>query len=134
RAQEQRPSLAILEIHVERVLHRARRMILGAIERGEVVPVVLDLRTVGDLEADRAPDLLDALPGADDRMHAAAARAAGGERDVERLLGQARAELLVRELSAPSFQGLFNLLLGGVEPRPERLALFLGKRLERRLH
>src|SRR5262249_58677447 len=62
-----------------------------------------------------------------------AARAAGGERDVERLLGQARAELLVRELSALAFQGLFTLLLGGVDPRPERLALFLGKRLERRL-
>ena len=51
-------------------------MVLRVVERGEVVPVGLDLRAVGDLEADRAPDRLDALPGADHRVDAAAAAAA----------------------------------------------------------
>ena len=52
------------------------------------------------VEADRAPDLLDALPGADHRMDAAAAAAAAGQRDVERLLGEARGELRVGERRA----------------------------------
>ena len=121
RAQHQRQAVAILQVDVERVLHRARRMVLRAVERGEVEPVVLDLRTVGDLEADRAPDLLDALPGADHRMDAAAAAAAAGQRDVERLLGEARGELGVRQLAAPRLERRLDLLLGGVEllrPRP----------------
>ncbi len=67
RAQQQRLAVRVLRVDVERVLHRARRMVLGVVQRGEVVPVVLDLRTVGDVEADRAEDLLDALPGAGDR-------------------------------------------------------------------
>ena len=41
------PSLS-LQVDVERVLHRARRMVLRVVERGEVVPVGLDLRAVGD--------------------------------------------------------------------------------------
>ena len=52
-------------------------MVLRVVERGEVVPVGLDLGAVGDVEADRAENLLDALPGADHRMDAAGARGRG---------------------------------------------------------
>ena len=34
-------------------------MVLGIVERGEAVPVGLDLGPIGDLEAERAPDRLD---------------------------------------------------------------------------
>ena len=65
---------------VERVVHRARRMVLRRVERGEVVEVVLDLRTVGDVEAERAEQRLDALERARDRMQRADAAAAAGQR------------------------------------------------------
>src|SRR2546423_752742 len=76
RAQEKRQALRVLQIDVEGVLHRARRMVLGIVERREVEPVGLDLRPVGDVEAERAPDRLDALPGAHDRMDAASSATA----------------------------------------------------------
>ena len=61
-------------LDVERVLHRARRMVLRRVERGEVVEVVLDLGAVGDVEAERAEERLDALQRARDRMQRAACR------------------------------------------------------------
>ena len=48
RAQQQRQAVLVLQVDVERVLHRARRMVLRVVQRGEVVPVGLDLRAVGD--------------------------------------------------------------------------------------
>src|SRR4051812_21145434 len=98
-------------------------MVLGIVQRGEVVPVGLDLRTVGDFEADRAPDLLDALPGANHRVDAAAAAAAPGQRDVERLLGEPRVQLRIRKLAAARLERAFYSALGLVESRPEIPAL-----------
>ncbi|MNC90475.1 hypothetical protein D3C83_65770 [compost metagenome] len=68
-------------------------MVLRVVQRGEVGPVGLDLGAVGDVEADRSEDLLDAPPGAADRVHAAAAAAAARQGDVERLLGETGFEL-----------------------------------------
>ena len=90
-------------------------MVLRVVQRGEVVPVGLDLGTVGDVEADRAEDRLDPLPGADDRVDAAAAAAAAGQRDVERLLGEPRSSLRARQLGAPALERLLDALLGGVD-------------------
>ena len=91
-------------------------MVLRVVERGEVVPVVLDLGTVGDVEAERAEERLDALQRARDRMQAADCRAAAGQRDVERLGGELRAELRVRERGrgAPS-SAASRRCLGGVD-------------------
>ena len=50
-----RSLLARLEI--EGVVHRPRRMGLGHVERGEIVPVVLDLRPFGDREAEVGENL-----------------------------------------------------------------------------
>jgi hypothetical protein len=57
---------------VERVVHRARRMVRREVQRLEIVEIVLDLRTVGEFVAEAAEDLGDALQRAADRMHAAA--------------------------------------------------------------
>ena len=84
-------------LDVERVVHRARRMVLGRVERGEVVVVVFDLGTVGDVEAERAEQRLDALERARDRMQAADAAPAAGQRHVERFGGELRFELRVGE-------------------------------------
>jgi hypothetical protein len=54
RAQQHAPPLAIRPVEIEGVVHRPRRMILRDVERGEIVPVVLDLRTGRDREAQSA--------------------------------------------------------------------------------
>ena len=77
RAQVEPAPFVVLDVDVERVLHRARRMVLGVVEGGEAVPVGLDLGTVGDFEAERGEDRLDALERAADRMDAAVAARCG---------------------------------------------------------
>src|SRR3989442_8743485 len=123
RAQVERDPLLVLEIDVEGVLHRARRMGLRGVERREAVPVGLDLGPFGDIEAERLPDRLDALPAADHRVHAAATAAARGQRHIERLLGKPRRELLAGELVAPVLERGLDSLLGGVELRASHFAL-----------
>jgi len=107
-------------------------MVLRVVERREVIPVGLDFRTVGDVEADGAENLLDALPGAADRVQAAAAAAAAGQRDIQRLLGEARFQLRQRELPAALFQRRFQALLGRVDVLAEGPA-FLGRQGTQRL-
>ena len=68
---------------VERVVHRARRMIRRDIERLEVVPVVLDLGTALDGEAGAAEQLLDTASCARQRMQRAVALAAPRLRHVD---------------------------------------------------
>ena len=77
RAQVQPAALGVLHVDVERVLHRARRVVLRVVQRGEAVPVGLDLGAVGDVEAHRAEDRLDALHRARHRVQAAHAAAGG---------------------------------------------------------
>ncbi len=62
---------------IERVVHRARRMIGRDVQRVEIVEVVLDLGAVWPLEAGFAEQLLDAQPRARHRMQAAAAARRG---------------------------------------------------------
>ena len=56
-------------------------------------------------------------------MNAAAAAAPRRQRDVERLLREARAQLGIRELPAACLQGGFDLLLRRIECRPGGPAL-----------
>ena len=97
---------------IERVVHRARRMMRREIQRLEVVPVVFDLGTVGEVEAEPREDLVDALERARDRMQAAALAVAAGQRDVDAfgseaviergLFEHAACALRSRRRSAPS--------------------------------
>src|SRR5258707_1258360 len=66
-------------LDVERVVHRARRMVLWLIERREIVPIGLDLRAIGKVESNRTKDRFNALPGADNGMDSAATAAAPGK-------------------------------------------------------
>ncbi len=109
RAQQQ-PAL-----DVEGVVHRPGGVILRLVERGEVVPVGLDFRAVGDIEADRAEDLLDPLPGADDGVDTAPPAAASGQGHVECILRQAGFHLPRFERVAAAGERLFDRLLGLVD-------------------
>src|SRR5581483_5894893 len=103
-------------------------------ERGEVVEIVLDLRAVGDLEADRAEQPLHALERARRRVQSAATEAASGQRHVERLLGEARIELRARDRLAPLGERPLYPVFGGVDARPglaARLRLELAEALQR---
>ena len=77
---------------IERVLHLPRRMVGRDVEGGEVVPVVLDFRAVGQFVAEAAEDLGDALQRAADRVHAAAGCIAARQGDVDGFAGQARVQ------------------------------------------
>ncbi len=89
-------------VDVERVLHRARRMVLRVVERSEVVPVVLDLGAVGDVETRsrrRSPRRASRCAGSDGCRRAP--RIAARQADVDRLGGQPPLQLDV----APARRG-----------------------------
>jgi hypothetical protein len=107
-------------------------MVLGLIERGEVVVVALDLGTVCDFEPDRMENRLDALERAGDRVQRADASSPARQRHVERFFLETRFELLVLDRFAPRAQRLFELVLRFVEAHAHRGAL-LGRKLAERL-
>jgi len=53
------------------ILHLARRMIFRKIKRREIMPVILNLRTVSDIEPKSFEDLDDPVPGKVERMKGA---------------------------------------------------------------
>ena len=59
----------IRAIEIEGVMHRPRGMAFGNVERGEIVPVVLDLRSFGDREAEVGEDLGEFVHDLGDRVH-----------------------------------------------------------------
>src|SRR5580658_8805151 len=65
---------------VERIVHRARRVTGRDVERLEVVKVILDLRTRGDIEPGRAKQGLDPKPRRGQRMKAPGFLAAARQR------------------------------------------------------
>ena len=98
-------------------------MVRRHVERGEVVEVVLDLGTVGDFEAERAEQRLDPLDRARDRMQAAGAAAAAGQRDVDRVAGKLPGELRVGECVATLGERFLDERLDMVDARAGRRAL-----------
>ena len=60
RAQHRRPGLAVLD--VERVVHAARRVVGWQVECLEVVPVGLDVGTLGDLEPEPDEHVFEPFP------------------------------------------------------------------------
>ena len=71
-------------VEEERVEGVARRMVLGDVQRLEVVVVALDLGAEGDLEAEPDEDVLDRGDGLRERMEPAARDGPAGEREIER--------------------------------------------------
>src|SRR3546814_14143269 len=89
RAQQQRAAFGIVHLRreIESVVHRARGMRLGNIERGEVAPVVFDLGPRRDPEAHTAEDsgeLATQLPAVG---HDAAGGGLGGKGSVDPFAG-----------------------------------------------
>ena len=128
----QRPSL-VLQVDIERVLHRTRRMVLGAVQCSEVVPVGLDLRAVGHLEPHRLEDRFDALDRQRHRMQPTFAAPPARQRDVQRLGAQLRVEFGLRQRLAPFLQRRLDALLGAIDQRAARLLLVhrqAGQRLQ----
>ena len=112
--------LAVREI--EGVVHRARRMIVGDVERFEVVEVVFDLGTGLDFEAGLAEHLLDAQPHLRDRMQAAARLAASRQRDVDAFLRELRGDARLLELGALLLDALLDLFADAIEGAPASFA------------
>jgi hypothetical protein len=106
-------------------------MVLGVVQRREAHPVGLDLRAIGDVEAHRPEDRLDALDRARHRMQTALAAAPAGQRDVERLRMQLRIELGLRERQAALLQRGLDALLHAVDRRAARFLLVDRERAER---
>jgi len=69
-------------------VHRPRRMVVGDVQRREVVEVVLYFRAVAHLETGLAEQRLDALQRARDGMQPADVFTAPGQRDVNGLGGE----------------------------------------------
>jgi hypothetical protein len=101
-------------------------MILRIVQRCEVVPIVLDLRPIGHIEADRTEDLLDADPGAHDRVNAATAASPPRQRDVDRLVGEALVQLIGGELAPARLEQSFDHFLRAID-RGALLTLLLGR-------
>src|SRR3546814_1282427 len=97
----------------------------------EVVPVVLDLRAVGQLVAQAAEDVGDALDRAADRMQAAARGVAAGQRDVDGFGGQARVERGIFELGLARRKRRSDRVARAVDRLARRLALVARQRAQR---
>ena len=113
---------------IERVVHRARRMIGGDVERFEVVEVVFDLGPGGDFEAGLPEQLLDAQPHLGDRVQSAARFAAARQRDVDAFLRELRGDARLLELRALRLDRSLEFFAYAIEPRARFLAL-LGRKL-----
>ena len=106
-------------------------MVFGVVQRGEAVPVGLDLGAFGHVESHRAEDGLDALHGARHRVQSAATALAPGQRDVKRLGLELGIEFGVGERLAAGGERSFDLLLGGIDQRTTRFFLVGWQRCQR---
>jgi len=83
---------ALVGIDPERIVHGARRMVRRKIQRLEVVPVVFDLGTIGELVTKAREDPGDAVEGTRDRMQASAFGAPARQGHVDALCGETSIE------------------------------------------
>jgi hypothetical protein len=108
-------------------------MVQRGVERREVVEVFLDLRAVGDIEADRTEDRLDTLDRERQRMQAPGTATATGQRDVDRFLGEPRLQFGLGEFMLAGVHQRLDRLLGLVQLATGRRAR-LTRELSQRLH
>ncbi len=114
--------------HEEGVVHFARRMSLGEVERREVVPVGLDVRPFGNRESHVGKDRGDLVGHLADRMNAAGCgrRGANRQRDINALGGEPGFECLCLQLGALGLDPAGHLVLEPVDRRAGHLALVRG--------
>ena len=97
---------ALGRVDVEGVLHLPRRVVGVEVEGVEVEPLRLDLRALGDLPAHADEEVGDPLAHQLDGVAPAERAAAGGQRDVDGLLGEDALVALGLELDLPGGEGL----------------------------
>ncbi len=115
RAQQQRQTVRVVHVDVERVLHRTRRMVQRVVQCGEIGPVVFHFGAVGHVKANGTEDFFHAFPGPDHRMDTARRATAAREGDVNGFGCQTGIQLRLRQFGTARGQKLFDLLLGLVD-------------------
>ena len=120
-------------VQEERVVHLARRMALGEIQRGEIVIVGLDVRTLGDREAHVAEDRGDLVDHLADRMDAAALgrRLPDRQRHVDLFGGEPRGDRGILEFGLARAERLGDAVLQAVDGRALGLPLLRRHRAQR---
>ena len=93
------------------------------VQRGEIVPVVLDVRTFGDGEAHLAEDRGQLVDRLADRVDAAVGQRSRRQRDVDPLARESRVEFGFREHGAAGGEQAGDLVLGNIERGATGLAL-----------
>lgn len=116
---------------VEGIVHRARRMRLRNVERGEIMPVVLDFGAGGDREAQIREDLGEFVHHLADRVDRARCDAVNRQRHVHRFAGEARVERGLLQARFAGGQRLGDGFAQGMDARALFLALFGGELAER---
>jgi len=99
-------------------------VILGRVQRGEILEVGFDLGAIGDFKADRAEQGFDAFQRACDRMQATTRFAASGQGDVKRFFRQTGLEGQAPDCFAAGVEGCFDGFLGTIDRGTGGLALF----------
>ena len=109
----------------EGVMCLARRMAFRKVQCGEVVPVILDVRTFGHAEAHVAEDRGDLLENLHHRVQRALPRQRRGrQRQVDLFAHQLGLKGFGLQRALAAAHGLFNPGLEGIEGRALLLALF----------
>jgi hypothetical protein len=106
-------------------------MVLGDVERLEVVEVALDLRPLGDREAEPSEDRHDLVVHAGERMHGPQRRPTAGQREVEPVARPLGARLALQRLGQPGVEQRLQLTLGLVGGGADERTLLRRQRAER---
>ncbi len=128
-----RAVIAVFAVHVEGVELLARGVVRGDVQRVEVVPIVLDLRALGDGEAHVGEDRGDLLGDLADRVDGPRRAGPRGQGHVEPFGLEALVEGGVAQRLFLCGEGGVDLVLQRVELRTHDLA-FLGRHLAELAH
>ncbi len=130
---EQHARAVLLRVEEERVVHLARRVSLGKIERGEIVVVGLDVRPLGDGEAEVGENRGDLVDHLADRMDAAGFERRGAERqrDIDNVLRHLPRQRDIAERYAAIGDRRVDAILHAVQRRAHDLPGFRRHSAER---
>ena len=109
--------------HVKGVLHSARRMVGGNIQRLEIVKIVFDFRAVGHFKAHAVKQLDNALQGEGNRVQTAAALAAAGQSHIQGFGGQLGLQLGFVERIAAAIEGCLKPVFAFIDVGAHGFAL-----------
>ena len=115
-------------VEVKGVVHRPRRVVLGDVQRFEIVKIVLDLGTLGDVETEFAEHRIDAVHRERYRVQAAGRLAPPRQSDIHRFASQLSGDRGIRQRRLARFDLFLHPLLGAVDRLAGRGPL-LGRQL-----